>query len=196
MVIGVVVMRVVVNQSVVVSHTYSIGSIVAAWPVEWTRDACRVVRGDPGCEHAAVSTIDDDQRNIRRPVSQPVVVDESSCLVEDWADTGRNGVSWRTLISADRTPTDSLTMGVAEIQPGSPDELHLHRHEPAEVYYILAGTGVVSIDGVVHDVSSGSAVFVPSNAVHAVGNTGVGVLRLLYVFGVDSFDDVTYVFPS
>lgn len=129
-------------------------------------------------------------------MSQPVVVDERGCPVEDWADTGRNGVSWRTLISVDRTPTDSLTMGVAEIQPGSPDELHLHRHEPAEVYYVLAGEGVVSIDGKVHEVGSGSAVFVPSNALHAVGNTGTGVLRLLYVFGVDSFDDVTYVFPT
>ncbi len=55
---------------------------------------------------------------------------------------------------------------------------------------------MVSIDGVLHDVRAGSTVFVPSDAVHAVGNTGADVLRLLYVFGVDSFDDVTYVFPS
>ena len=42
----------------------------------------------------------------------------------------------------------------------------------------------------------GSTIFVPSDAVHAVGNTGNDVLRLLYVFGVDSFDDVEYVFPT
>ena len=54
----------------------------------------------------------------------------------------------------------------------------------------------MSIDGEVHDIRQGSAIFVPSDAVHAVGNTGSDVLRLLYVFGVDSFDDVTYVFPS
>ncbi len=125
-----------------------------------------------------------------------VVVHESDCEVEDWSDSGRRGVSWRTLISADRTPTDSLTVGVAEIRPGAPDELHLHSHEPAEAYYILQGTGVVSIDGELHDIREGTAIFVPSDAVHAVGNTGSDVLRLLYVFGVDSFDDVKYVFPT
>ena len=55
---------------------------------------------------------------------------------------------------------------------------------------------MVSIDGEVHDIRAGSTIFVPSNAVHAVGNTGTDVLRLLYVFGVDSFDDVKYVFPT
>lgn len=133
---------------------------------------------------------------MHRPPSRPFVVHESECAVEDWSASGRRGVSWRTLLSADRTPTDSLTVGVAEIEPGAPDDLHLHRHEPAEAYYIIAGTGVVSIDGELHDVRQGSTVFVPSNAVHAVGNTGADVLRLLYVFGVDSFDDVTYIFAS
>lgn len=128
--------------------------------------------------------------------AHPYVVHESDCAVEDWSAAGRHGVSWRTLLSADRTPTHSLTIGVAEIEPGAPDDLHLHRHEPAEAYYFLSGTGVVSIDGVLHDVRTGSTVFVPPDAVHAVGNTGDDVLRLLYVFGVDSFDDVTYVFPS
>ena len=131
-----------------------------------------------------------------RPASEPYVVHESECAVEDWSATGRHGVTWRTLLSSDRTPTHSLTIGVAEIEPGAPDDLHLHLHEPAEAYYILAGTGVVSIDGVLYDVRAGSTVFVPPDAVHAVGNTGADVLRLLYVFGVDSFDDVTYVFPS
>ncbi len=130
------------------------------------------------------------------PAPRPYVVHESDCAIEDWNDTGRLGVSWRTLLSADRTPTDSLTIGVAEIEPGAPDDLHLHRHEPAEAYYILAGSGVVSIDGELHDLRAGSTVYVPSNALHAVGNTGADVLRLLYVFGVDSFEDVTYIFPS
>ncbi len=87
-------------------------------------------------------------------------------------------------------------MGIAEIEPGSPDEVHLHRHEPAEAYYILSGTGFVSIDGVETDVSTGSAIFVPSNALHAVGNNATEVLRILYVFGVNSFNDVEYIFPS
>jgi mannose-6-phosphate isomerase-like protein (cupin superfamily) len=143
---------------------------------------------------------EDDDRVARsdegRPPSRPFVVHESDCDVEDWSASGRNGVSWSTLISADRTPTDSLTMGIAEIEPGSPDEFHLHRHEPAEAYYILSGSGAVSIDGEEHDVRAGSAIFVPSDSVHAIANTGTDVLRLLYVFGVGSFDDVTYLFAD
>jgi mannose-6-phosphate isomerase-like protein (cupin superfamily) len=141
-------------------------------------------------EDVSSTTASDDHR------PRPFVVHESECDVEDWSASGRDGVSWRTLLSADRTPTDSLTMGIAEIAPGSPDEFHLHHHEPAEAYFILSGTGAMSIDGEVQNVRTGSAIFVPSNSVHAIANTGDEVLRLLYVFAVDSFDDVTYVFPD
>lgn len=126
---------------------------------------------------------------------KPLIIHEQDCETEDWAKSGRDNVSWKTLISSDRTPTDSITMGVAEIKPGAPEQLHLHRHIPAEAYYILAGNGFVSIDGEITNVSAGSAIFVPSNALHAVGNNGSEILRILYVFGVSSFQDVKYVFP-
>jgi mannose-6-phosphate isomerase-like protein (cupin superfamily) len=87
-------------------------------------------------------------------------------------------------------------MGIAEIESGNPEQLHLHRHEPAEAYYVLSGSGYVSIDGTMTNIRAGSAVFVPSNSLHAVGNTGPETLRLLYVFGVNSFQDVQYVFPD
>ena len=87
-------------------------------------------------------------------------------------------------------------MGVAEISPGTPEEIYLHRHSPAEAYYILSGTGFVSIDGAKTNVRAGSAVFVPSNALHAVGNNGTEILRILYVFGVSSFNDIKYIFPD
>lgn len=86
-------------------------------------------------------------------------------------------------------------MGVAEIEPGVTEEIHLHRHVPAEAYYILSGNGFVSIDGRETKVTTGSAVFVPSNSLHALGNTGDETLRVLYVFGVSSFKDVEYIFP-
>lgn len=127
---------------------------------------------------------------------QPTIIREQDCPAEDWTKLGRKNVSWKTLISSDRTPTDSITMGIAEIKLGAPDEIHLHRHEPAEAYYVLSGNGYVSIGGVKTAVGIGSAVFVPSNALHAVGNNGEEILRLIYVFGVDSFKDVEYVFPG
>jgi quercetin dioxygenase-like cupin family protein len=128
--------------------------------------------------------------------SQPVVVDEEACELEGWDDPTMGKVTWRTLLSADRTPTSSMTVGVAEIGPGQRHSFHPHRHQPPEIYYILAGEGVVSIDGVDHAVRPGAAVFIPGDAWHGARNTGSEVLRLLYVFAVDSFADVTYVFPD
>jgi len=55
--------------------------------------------------------------------AQSYVVEETSVPVEREDDSG---VSWRTLTSADRTPTRELTSGVCEIEPGG--ELVLHRH--------------------------------------------------------------------
>ncbi|MDQ3123284.1 MAG: cupin domain-containing protein [bacterium] len=129
--------------------------------------------------------------------TKPVVIREQDCETEDWSKIGKNLLTWKTLISADRTPTDSITMGVAEFKPGgTANDVYLHRHKASEAYYILSGIGFVSIDGKETKVSTGTAVFVPSNSLHAVGNDSNSVLRILYVFGVNSFDEVKYIFLS
>jgi mannose-6-phosphate isomerase-like protein (cupin superfamily) len=128
---------------------------------------------------------------------RPVVTRETDCALEQWDDVSRGTVRWRTLFSGDRTPTRALTCGIAELPPpraGEPSGLH--SHEPAELYYILEGAGVLTIDGVDHPVSAGSAAFIPGNAVHGLRNTGTTPLRLLYTFAVDSFDQVEYRFPT
>lgn len=128
---------------------------------------------------------------------EPWVVHERDCPLESWDQPERGSVRWRTLLSADRTPTDSLTLGVAELQPGQTEErLRTHRHAQPEVYYVLAGEGVVRVSGTDYPVRAGSAVFVPGNALHLVQNTGAGVLRLLYVFPASSFEQVHYEFPG
>ena len=42
---------------------------------------------------------------------------------------------WNLIFSADRTETGSISMGMAEIPPGS--VLDPHHHEPPEVYHVL-----------------------------------------------------------
>ena len=137
---------------------------------------------------------------MHRPVTpahaSAVITHPTQCTTEQWDDPVRGKVKWWTLISGDRTPTDSLTCGVAEIEPGRPDVLHPHQHAQPEVYHFLSGTGVVHIDGEDHPVVAGSTVFIPGNASHGVRNTGAAPLRLFYVFAVDAFDAVEYVFPD
>lgn len=128
--------------------------------------------------------------------SEPVVLHETDCEVESWNAETRTRVRWRTLLSADRTPTNALTMGVAELPPGEWTRIHTHRHRQVEAYYVLSGEGVVSISGVEHRVRAGSAVFLPGDADHGALNTGTELLRLLYVFAADSFDQVEYRFST
>ena len=121
-----------------------------------------------------------------------VVVHEDDVPVEAWDGI----VSWRTLLSADRTASASLTVGTATLDPGASVDGALHRHAPDEIYVILEGEGLVHIDGEAHPVRAGSAVFVPGGAWHHAENTGSGPLRLLYAFAVDSFADVVYEYPE
>jgi mannose-6-phosphate isomerase-like protein (cupin superfamily) len=127
---------------------------------------------------------------------RPFVIHEDSCEFEGWDDIAPSSLRWRTLISGDRTPTDSLTMGVAELEAGKSTSFRPHKHAQAEVYYILSGEGTVTISGTEHMVRPGTAVFVPGGAEHGVRNTGAHLLRLLYVFPAQSFADVKYEFPA
>ena len=54
------------------------------------------------------------------------------------------------------------------------------RHAQPEIYYMLAGHGVVILEG----------------EEHGVRNTGTGILRLLYAFAADSFAEVETEFSS
>jgi quercetin dioxygenase-like cupin family protein len=111
---------------------------------------------------------------------------------DTWPDAlleERGRVFWQTLVSG-----EGLTLGVAKLAPG--DAVHEHRHEQSEVYLVLEGAGVVTVDGEAQEVGEGSAVLIPGNALHSCENTGDGELRVAYVLAADSFDDVEYVFST
>ncbi len=126
---------------------------------------------------------------------EPVVVHEDEREWETWPEeqlAERGDARWKTLISAGVTPSESLTLGVARLPPGA--TLRAHRHEQAEVYLVLEGRGVVTIDGSSRAVGPGASVFIAGNAVHSVESTGEADLRVAYVFAADAFEDVEYVF--
>ncbi|WP_267137881.1 cupin domain-containing protein [Anianabacter salinae] len=121
----------------------------------------------------------------------PVVANADHAPLEGGEDPAFGTVRWRTLFSADRTATSGMVMGIAEF--GAQGTLLPHRHEPAEMYFALAGAGVVTIDGVPHEFSAGNALFIPADAEHSV-LAGPEGLRFLYVFPRDAFSDVVYRF--
>ncbi len=125
---------------------------------------------------------------------RPCVVQEAECPFEGWEDAP-GAVRWRTLVSGDRTASDSLTIGVAELRPGEAREPITHRHTQAEVYYVLSGEGIVRVDGRDHALRAGTTIFIPGNIEHGAIATGNETLRILYAFAADSFADIEYVFP-
>lgn len=127
-------------------------------------------------------------------MSNPIIIREQDAPGDGWADEVHGTVTWRTLLSADLTPSEALTAGVAAIAPGH--ELRRHRHDPPELYYILAGAGLVFIDGAEHEVGPQTAVFIPGGALHGIRNIGDSELRFLYAFAVDSFASVEYRFEK
>ncbi|HVP98157.1 MAG TPA: cupin domain-containing protein [Roseiarcus sp.] len=102
--------------------------------------------------------------------SEPLVHDEASIALDGWDDPVRGRIRWCTLFFKGGTPTDGITCGVAE--DGAGDCLGLHRHAPPEIYYVIAGEGIVTLNGEETPVKAGSAVFIPAMAEHGVRQTG------------------------
>jgi mannose-6-phosphate isomerase-like protein (cupin superfamily) len=129
-----------------------------------------------------------------RPI---VVVDAAAREWETWPQDQleeRGGVEWKTLIDAGVTPSDTLTLGIGLLRPDEP--LRLHRHAHPEVYLLLEGTAVVSVDGAEQEVAAGAAVFIPGGARHSIAAAGGGEARFAYVFAADSMDEVEYDFGA
>ena len=98
-------------------------------------------------------------------------------------------LTWQTLICADRTPSGSLVVGVAEFPPGGHPKFH--RHDPSEFYFCLGGSAVVHADDKTMALSPDVAAFIPGGTEHAIV-AGPDGLKLLYGFARDSFSSIEY----
>ena len=122
-----------------------------------------------------------------------LVANADHAPLEGGSDPAFGSVRWRTLFDRDRTGTTDMVVGVAEFGPHG--TLLPHRHGPSEVYFGLSGSGVVTIDGVPHDIAPGIALYIPRDAEHGT-LAGPEGLRFLYVFPRDGFADIEYRFSG
>lgn len=131
-------------------------------------------------------------------MTEPVYVNTSALPMESRSVDEGLVVNWWTLLSADRTDTTGLVMGIAEIPADAHRPSRGHSHPQAETYVILSGVAEVRIDGceprIMHP---NDAVWIPGGVEHiALNASSTEPLRLLYIFsGVDSFDEVEYTYP-
>ncbi len=112
---------------------------------------------------------------------------------------GENGSSsgdftWFALFDSKFTPTEGLTVGIAELEPGNASRAHWHSHP--ELYYFLSGHGVMEIDHKPHSVKPGTTVYVPGDALHTVKNEAGETMKILYAFAANSLSEVEYKFPD
>ena len=122
---------------------------------------------------------------------RPFSVSIGQAPLEGAGDVQSGSLTWRTLISGDRTPSDQITLGVADFPPHG--TLNLHRHEPAEFYFGLAGEGTVFANGLPMRIAQGIAVFIPGNTDHGIV-AGDGGLSIVYGFAQGAFDAIIYDF--
>ena len=100
-----------------------------------------------------------------------------------------HGSEIRPLI--DRTTSDIERCSLAEeVLPAGASVGRHHHTETEEVYYILQGSGRMTVGEEVRDVASGDAVFIPRGFVHSLENTGLMPMTILLVCGpAYSYDD-------
>lgn len=113
--------------------------------------------------------------------------------LEGGVDPSFGSVRWRTLINGDDSAPKEFVLGVAEFEAHG--TLEPHRHSPAEFYFGLSGSGIVTIEGVAHEISAGVALYIPADAEHGVV-AGPEGLRFSYGFAEPQFGAITYRFSA
>lgn len=98
---------------------------------------------------------------------------------DDFAPSaGLPGVAVTELLDG-RRGTASLTLGLIDLLPGG--LIPAHRHPVEKVFYVLAGTATVVLDGQAFALRPGDFVLVPAGVSHRLVGEGTGC-RLLFVY--------------
>jgi len=85
------------------------------------------------------------------------------------------GITSYLLASPRTCAAAHLTTTLAVIEPGG--EQRLHSHAPEQVYFILEGSGLMTVGGESQRVGPGDCVFIPSGEPHGLKNDGAARLR-------------------
>jgi mannose-6-phosphate isomerase-like protein (cupin superfamily) len=96
----------------------------------------------------------------------------------------RDGIESFLLVSEKTCGSKNLVITLVEMQPGGLQQVH--NHKPEQVYYILEGSGVMTVGSKQSPVKAGDCVLIPSFAGHGLKNAGAATLRYLSV-GSPSF---------
>ena len=89
-----------------------------------------------------------------------------------------DGTTSYLLVSPWTCGSTELTTSMVEMEPGGAQRAH--RHEPEQIYYFIAGTGLMSVEDETWEVKEGDCVLVPANTTHSVRNDASSATVLRY----------------
>jgi mannose-6-phosphate isomerase-like protein (cupin superfamily) len=113
-----------------------------------------------------------------------IIVKRDSASVVNTA----HGSEIRPLI--DRTTSGITQCSLAEeiLPPGHAVAPHQHR-QIEEIYYVVAGRGLMTVGDEVREVEAGDAVYIPRGHRHTLENTGTEPIKLILVCGPAFYGD-------
>jgi quercetin dioxygenase-like cupin family protein len=89
----------------------------------------------------------------------------------------RDNIVSYLLVSQSTSESEKLTVTMVEMEPGG--KQHIHAHDPEQMYYILEGSGEMTVNEETSEVNAGDCIFFASQAKHGLINTGKSTLRYL-----------------
>ena len=93
-----------------------------------------------------------------------------------------HGSEIRPLIDRTTSPVTECSLAEESLPPGATITMH-HHQVLEEIYFILEGSGVMTIGEEQREVGAGDAVYIPKKSRHSLTNTGTSPIRLLLVCG-------------
>ncbi|RYD72575.1 MAG: cupin domain-containing protein [Verrucomicrobiaceae bacterium] len=97
-------------------------------------------------------------------------------LSEQQPFTTKDGSTIRSILDRTNAPVQNQSLAEAQVPAGTATQRHYHKLSE-EFYFILAGRGVMEIDGEEREVGPGDAILIPAGAWHTI--TASETLRFL-----------------
>jgi mannose-6-phosphate isomerase-like protein (cupin superfamily) len=103
----------------------------------------------------------------------------------------KDGSTIRSILDRTNAPVELQSLAEATLPPGVATQNHYHRVSE-EIYFILEGSGEMSLDGACRTVGPGDAILIPPGAWHTIANPHETPLRFLCCCAPPYAHDDTY----
>ena len=101
----------------------------------------------------------------------------------------KDGSTIRSLLDASNAPVANQSLAEATLPAGTATDRHYHKRSE-EFYYLLAGRGLMELDGEHREVGPGDAILIPAGAWHQI--RAIEPLRFLCCCAPPYAHDDTY----